>query len=95
LEELQEVTMMSLNIRGFNGEVKQQVIGDLIHQNEFPPGVPERDQVDDTGVSRQLLVTPIDAATKWRSLDSSNQQSETFPGEGTGNILLLDEDDDR
>ena len=35
LEELQEVTMMSLNIRGFNGEVKQQVIGDLIHQNEF------------------------------------------------------------
>ena len=35
LEELQEVTMMSLNIRGFNGEVKQQVIGDLIHQNDF------------------------------------------------------------
>ena len=35
LEELQEVTMMSLNIRGFNGEEKQQVIGDLIHRENF------------------------------------------------------------
>jgi hypothetical protein len=26
---------MSLNIRGFNGEDKQQVIGDLIHREQF------------------------------------------------------------
>jgi hypothetical protein len=35
LEELQEISMMSLNIRGFNGEEKQQVIGDLIHRENF------------------------------------------------------------
>ena len=87
--------MMSLNIRGFNGEEKQQVIGDLIHRRELSTGVSEWNQVDDTSVSRQLLVSSVDAATKWRSLDSSNQQSETDTGEGTGNILLLDEDDDR
>ena len=80
--------MMSLNIRGFNGEEKQQVIGDLIHRENFQ-------LVCLTSVSRQLLVSSVDAATKWRSLDSSNQQSETDTGEGTGNILLLDEDDDR
>ena len=33
--ELQELTMMILNVRGFNSEDKQQVIGNLIHQNEF------------------------------------------------------------
>ena len=33
-EELQELTLMSLNIRGFNGEEKQQVIGELIHQEK-------------------------------------------------------------
>jgi hypothetical protein len=35
LAELQELTMMSLNVRGFNSEEKQQVIGNLILQNEF------------------------------------------------------------
>jgi hypothetical protein len=35
LAELQELTMMSLNVRGFNSEEKQQVIVNLIHQNEF------------------------------------------------------------
>jgi hypothetical protein len=29
-EKLDEITMISLNIRGFNTEAKQQVIGDLI-----------------------------------------------------------------
>jgi hypothetical protein len=33
-DELQELTLMSLNIRGFNGEEKQQVIGELIHQEK-------------------------------------------------------------
>jgi hypothetical protein len=33
--ELQEFTMMSLNIRGFNSEEKQRAIGQLIHQEEF------------------------------------------------------------
>jgi hypothetical protein len=34
-EELQELTLMSLNIRGFNGEDKQQAIGELIHHEQF------------------------------------------------------------
>ena len=34
-EELQELTLMSLNIRGFNGEEKQHVIGELIHREKF------------------------------------------------------------
>ena len=34
-EELQELTLMSLNIRGFNGEDKQLVIGELIHREQF------------------------------------------------------------
>jgi hypothetical protein len=33
-DELQELTLMSLNIRAFNGEEKQQVIGELIHQEK-------------------------------------------------------------
>ena len=33
-EELSELTLMSLNIRGFNGEEKQQAIGELIHQEK-------------------------------------------------------------
>jgi hypothetical protein len=37
LEELQEVTLMSLNIRGFNGDQKQHVIGALIQRNEYQP----------------------------------------------------------
>ena len=35
LPELQEFTMMSLNIGSFNGEEKQHVIGQLIHQEQF------------------------------------------------------------
>jgi hypothetical protein len=35
LPELQEFTMMSLNIRGFNSEEKQHTIGQLIHQEQF------------------------------------------------------------
>jgi hypothetical protein len=34
-EELQELTLISLNIRGFNGEEKQQAIGELIHHENF------------------------------------------------------------
>jgi exonuclease III len=34
MEELQELTMISLNIRGFNSEEKHHVIGQLIHDNE-------------------------------------------------------------
>jgi hypothetical protein len=33
-DELQELTLMSLNIRAFNGEEKQQIIGELIHQEK-------------------------------------------------------------
>ena len=36
MEELQELTMISLNIRGFNSEEKHHVIGQLIHDNEYP-----------------------------------------------------------
>ena len=34
LEELQELTLVSLNIRGFNREEKHWAISDLIHENE-------------------------------------------------------------
>ena len=34
MEELQELTMISLNIRGFNSEEKHHTIGKLIHDNE-------------------------------------------------------------
>ena len=34
-EVLEEITMISLNIRGFNGEEKQRAIGQLIHENEI------------------------------------------------------------
>ena len=34
MEELQELTMISLNIRGFNSEEKHHVIGQLIHDSE-------------------------------------------------------------
>jgi hypothetical protein len=34
-EELQELTLMSLNIRGFNEDKKQQVIGELIHRTKY------------------------------------------------------------
>jgi exonuclease III len=34
MEELPELTMISLNIRGFNSEEKHHVIGQLIHDNE-------------------------------------------------------------
>ena len=32
---LEEITMISLNIRGFNGEDKQRAIGQLIRENEI------------------------------------------------------------
>ena len=53
----------------------------------------KRDQVDDTCVSRQLLVTSDDAAAKWRVLDFSHEQSEADPCESFGDIPLLDEVD--
>ena len=34
-EMLEEITMISLNIRGFNGEEKQRTIGQLIRENEI------------------------------------------------------------
>jgi hypothetical protein len=34
-EEQQELTLISLNIRGFNGEEKQKAIGELIHHENF------------------------------------------------------------
>ena len=34
-EMLEEITMISLNIRGFNGEEKQRAIGQLIRENEI------------------------------------------------------------
>jgi hypothetical protein len=34
-EMLEEITMISLNIRGFNGEDKQRAIGQLIRENEI------------------------------------------------------------
>ena len=35
MAELQELTMMCLNVRGFNSGEKQHAIGQLIHQSEF------------------------------------------------------------
>ena len=34
MTELQELSMMCLNVRGFNSGEKQHVIGQLIHQSE-------------------------------------------------------------
>ena len=35
MSELQELTMISLNIRGFNKEAKHYTIGDLIRENDI------------------------------------------------------------
>ena len=35
MQELQELTMMSLNIRGFNKEAKHYIISDLIRDNDI------------------------------------------------------------